>query len=333
MSWSLTETITLQMSSKPFDEQKHPTLWPSSATAIVDGEVVGKCRRQAFFRYAKDMYSFDTTGKYDYLKPIIELVDEHEEDVSDYMKWIWRAGELFEEFVIQMTKESGLYMGTQVSVYIPDFNVSGKIDLIALNPTTQKNHIVEVKSVYGFNASAVIGTDATHRKGQLGTPKEAHLMQLGIYQWWYGQPRGFDHGLLFYGARDTGKFAEYLVKVEKTSEDSEDYIFYKPHYPVSADWVNSNITIQSVLKNYKLILDSLESNEIPEPDFQLEYSQEKIEQLYQAGKLNKTETAQHEKRKQQIAEGKARVVKPVIKGDWQCRYCSYASYCYPNNGE
>lgn len=333
MTWSLTETITLQMSSKPFDEQKHPTLWPSGATAIVNDQVVGKCRRQAFFRYAKDMYNFDTTGKYDYLKDIVDLVDQHEEDVSDYMKWIWRAGELFEEFVIQMTKESGLYMGTQVSVYIPEFNVSGKIDLIALNPATQKNHIVEVKSVYGFNASAVIGTDATHRKGQLGTPKEAHLMQLGIYQWWYGQPRGFDHGLLFYGARDTGKFAEYLVKVEKTSEDSEDFIFYKPHYPVSSDWVNSGITIQSVLKNYKIIIDSVESNEIPDPDFELVYSEEKIEELYQAGKLNKTETTQHEKRKQQLAEGKARVVKPVIKGDWQCRYCSYASYCHPNNGE
>lgn len=331
MTWSLTETLTLQLSSKPFDEQKHPTLWPSSATALIGDEVVGRCRRQAFYRYALDLYNFDTTGKYDHLKEVAELAKQYEEEPSNYMKWIWRAGELFEEFCIQLAKEAGVFMGTQVSVYIPDFNVSGKIDLIVIDPTTSKNHIVEVKSVYGFNSNSVIGTDASHRKGELGKPKEAHLMQLGIYQWWYGQPRGFGDGILYYGARDTGRFAEYYVKVDKLDDDL-DHIMYRPNYPVAtSEWIDSGITIQSVLKNYKAILEAVETNEVPGPDFELSYSEEKIKTLYEAGFLNKTETAQYEKRTKQIAEGKDRLVKPVEKGDWQCRYCSYAKMCYPDN--
>ena len=72
---------------------------------------------------------------------------------------------------------------------------------------------------------------------------------------------------------------------------------------------------------------------MPARDYDLIYSQDKIEDMYQKGLLGKVDTAQHEKRKKQIEEGKKRLVKAVEKGDWQCRLCEYRDICYNKDGE
>lgn len=325
MSWSFVNHITNELSRSFLNEQKAPTLWPSSATAVLDGKVVGKCRRQAFYRYAYDSYHF--SEKYDNYKELAETISELKIPASEYTRWIWRAGELYEEYCIDLAKESGVFLGTQISVYIPKLNVSGKIDLIVLNPEEKTYHIVEVKSVYGFNANSVMGTDASHKKGILGEPRDSHLMQLGIYQWWYGNPKEWGPGILLYGARDTGRFAEYYVTVE-TAEDGFDYIYYQGNYPIVTEKINSGISMQNIMSNYKLILDALDSGQVPDRDYDLLYSDEKIDALYEAGQLTKTDTAQYEKRKKQIEEGKTKLVKKVEKGDWQCRLCDYKKVCY-----
>lgn len=327
MSWSFIQHATEHLQKPRFGEQKQPTLWPSSATATVGDQVLGKCRRQNFLRYAKDNYAF--SDKHEHLKDIYELVSENTIPPSVYSQWIWRAGELYEQYCIDLAKESGVFVAEQVNTYIPDFNVSGKIDLVVINPETHKYHVVEVKSIYGFNANSVLGTDSQRRDGSLGTPRESHLMQIGLYQSWFANPNPeFGEGLLVYGARDTGKYGEFLITVEQNEEDGKHYIWYKPNDPFVGPKVNSGITIESILLNYKVVEDALATKEIPARDYDLLYSQEKIEELYQQGKLTKTDTAQHEKRKKQLEEGKKRVVKPVEKGDWQCRLCEYKNICY-----
>ena len=53
--------------------------------------------------------------------------------------------------------------------------------------------------------------------------------------------------------------------------------------------------------------------------------------LCEAGELSKKDTEQFKKRKQQVEEGKKRVVKQVEKGDWQCSYCAFKNVCF--NGD
>lgn len=331
MSWSFIQHATDHLCKPRFGEQKQPTLWPSSATAIVDGELLGKCRRQNFLRYAKDNYAF--SDEYQHLEDIYELVSNNTIPPSVYSQWIWRAGELYEQYCIDLAKESGIYVAEQVNIYIPDFNVSGKIDFIVINPETHKYQIVEVKSIYGFNANSILGTDSQRRDGIMGSPRESHLMQIGLYQSWYGNTNEdfAKEGLLVYGARDTGKYGEFLVTVEKDEEDGKHYIWYQPNTPFLGAKVNSKISIENILQNYDLVQKALVSGDIPDRDYELLYSQDRIEELYQQGKLTKTDTAQHEKRKQQLEEGKKRVVKPVEKGDWQCRLCEYRNICYDEN--
>ena len=85
--------------------------------------------------------------------------------------------------------------------------------------------------------------------------------------------------------------------------------------------------------NYKIVEDSLKTGDIPDRDYDLLYSQEKIKDFYDRGLLNKTEKTQYEKREKQLAEGKSRVVKPVEKGDWQCRLCEYKDICYDSKSK
>lgn len=325
--WSFIKHVTDHMARPSFGEQKAPTLWPSSATATVENKVLGKCRRQAYYRYAKDLYYFDP--KYDHLKDLVKNIEDKEEETSPYMRWIWIQGELYEDYCVQMAKEAGVFVAGQTSVYIPKYNISGKIDVIVINPETAKYHIVEVKSIYGFNSNSVLGTEAQQKRGSMGEPRSSHLMQLGIYQWWYANPDDrFAEGLLVYGSRDTGRYGEFLVTVEKDEETGLNHICYRSNKPVFGEKVVTPITIESILSNYKLIQDCVDSKTTPDKDFDIRYSEEKINSLYEADLLTKTEKTQYEKRKKQLEEGKSRVVKAVEKGDWQCKYCQYKKICY-----
>jgi hypothetical protein len=342
MTWSFIKHVSEHLTKPRLGEQKAPTVWPSAATAIVDGKVVGKCRRQAYFRLVKDKYEFD--NEYDHLAPLHKVLKEKTLPPSKYLRWIWIQGELYETYCIDMAKEAGVFIASQVNIYIPGYNISGKLDLVVVNPDEATMHIVEVKSVYGFNANSVLGTEAQNRKGKIGTPRDSHLMQLGIYQWWYGNPeKDFGAALLTYGARDTGRFAEYLVTVEK-ADDGFDYIHYQGHEPITTSKVNSGISIQSILENYERVQRCLEADtvhttteglpfmdgriDIPPADYSLRFSEKQITEMYESGLLGKTDSTQYEKRMKQIEEGKPKPVKAVEKGDWQCRFCDYKDLCF-----
>lgn len=329
-NWSFIKHVTDYMTRPKFGEQKSPTLWPSSATGEKDNQAIGKCRRQAFFRYASDHYSF--SKEYSNYQKFYEYIKTNSLPRSTYSEWVFRQGDLYEDHCINLAKEAGVFVATQTSVYIPKYNVSGKIDLIVINPETSKYHIVEVKSIYGFNANSVLGTDAQQKKGIMGEPRESHLMQLGIYQWWFANNHeDFGPGMLVYGSRDTGRYGEFYITVEIDPQDNLEYIYYQPIVPVSGAKVNTGISIKSIMKNYHYISQCLENQEIPPRDYELRYSDEKITELYENGELSKADTSQYEKRKQQIDEGKTRLVKPVEKGDWQCRLCEYKNICYEND--
>lgn len=336
MAWSFIEHITDYMSRSRLGNQKHPTLWPSDATAIVpDGDggqkIIGKCRRSSFFRYLTDLYFFDPE-KYSHYENLVNQLITEAEPVDPYMRWIWKQGDLYEEYCLQTSKDSGVYVADQTQVYVPEWNISGKIDIVVINPETGKYKIVECKSVYGFGANVVLGSPSERRDQKMGTPKDNYLMQLGIYQWWYANKHdNFEDGLIVCGARDTGKFAEYGLTVELNEETQKNHIYWYPHFPYQGEKVDSQITIESITSNYKYIQDSIDSGTIPSNDFFIQYSDEKIKDMFEKGQLNKSETARVEKRLDQITKGSKRINKQIDKGDWQCNYCKYKRICFDQN--
>jgi hypothetical protein len=340
MPWSFINHITEHLERPGLSEQKHPTQWPSEASAFIlneygESEIIGKCRRANYFRYLMDLWNFqhdEESSELNQQQEIIKQIYKNSKEPDPYLKWIWKQGEIYEQYCVDLAKESGVFIATQVSLYIPKLNVSGKIDLVVIDPETHKYHIVEVKSVYGFNANSVIGTPGERKKGELGKPRESHLMQIGLYQWWYGNVTdNFAEGLLVYGSRDTGRFGEYKVTVERV--DDKDWIFYQGNCPNVTDKINSGISIQSICEQYSYIQKCVKEFIVPERDYDLLYSEEKIDLLYQRGLLNKAETERYEKRKLQVESGKDKLNKAIEKGDWQCDLCQYKDICYDSNSK
>lgn len=295
-NWAFVEHATNQLKRPRPGDPKHPTLWPSeaSATYMKDGEevVVGKCRRAIFFRYLT--YSYEFYDKYKVWRPLVERLKSESKPVDKYMLWIWAAGEQAEEFLIDQSKKSGIYVAEQVPVYIKSHNISGKKDIEVYNPETGKLTIVEAKSVYGFGANTVLGSEASRRKGFMGEPRESNLMQIAIYHWWTASmDDAYEESRLVYIARDTGRYAEYLVRT--VDEDGTYHIEYRPWHPYAGSWKRVPYTINDILKTYTDIQKWVDGGRIPGRDFDKEWSEERLTKAYEAGELGKTDKDKYEK--------------------------------------
>lgn len=332
-NWSFINHVTEYISRPRLGNEKEPTLWPSEASAIITNEYgesvnLGRCRRSIFFRYLKA--SFKYFEKYNHYEELVKEIQVKETEPDTYIKFIWAQGNLYEDYLLENAKKSGVYIADQTQVYIPSHKVSGKIDIVVIDPSDSKYRIVEAKSVYGFNANKVLGSPAERKQGKLGIPKSNYLMQLGLYQWWYANKREeFGDGLIVCGARDTGRYAEFGLTVELNEETNENHIYYYQNEPnPSTSKIDSGISIENILNQYKYVQDCLDSGVIPDRDFILQYSDAKIDTLYSRNQLNKSETARYEKRKQQIQSNRTRVNKQLEKGDWQCSFCNFKKICY-----
>lgn len=335
-NWSFINHVTQYISRPRIGNEKAPTLWPSEAAAVIKNSYdelvnIGRCRRSIFFRFLRASYNY--YDKYSHYEKLIEEIKTKETEPDAYVKYIWAQGNLYEDYLLENAKKSGVYIADQTQVYIPSHKVSGKIDIIVIDPSTSKYRIVEAKSVYGFNANKVLGSPAERKQGKLGIPKPNYLMQLGLYQWWYANKREeFGDGLIVCGARDTGRYAEFGLTVENNPDTNEDHIYFYQNEPnPSQDKIDSGISIQNILSQYEYVQNCLDSGVIPERDFDLQYSDSKIETLYQRKALNKSETQRYEKRMKQIEEKKSRINKQLEKGDWQCSFCNYKNICYKND--
>lgn len=335
--WAFIEHVTDYLTKPRIGDQRHPTLWPSEASAEITNEfnekvVIGKCRRATFFRYLQDNFRF--YDKYNFYSALVDEISLKKLPPDRYMRWIWKAGELYEEYLINLAKSSGVFIGEQIPIYIKSHNVSGKIDLRVINPVTHKLTDVEAKSVYGHGGNYTLGTPSARRKGQLGTPRDSNMMQIGIYNWWTSSANdSFESSRLVYGARDTGRYAEYLIHTEKDENDDLTYIYYTNNAPNQGDAVKTAITIDNILEQYASTQRHLDSGEIPERDYELAYDEDRIDLMLERGQLNKAETERHTKRQKWKAGEHPRKIKLIEKGDWQCRLCSFKNICYEASGE
>jgi hypothetical protein len=343
-NFSVLDHILSSISRPRPGDSKEPTQWPSEATAavVLNGkeQIVGQCRRQAFFRLLEENYRFNPE-KFALSEELVTSLKANKIPVSNYMRFIWAMGELYEQYIIDQAKNSGIFVYTQVPVYIKSVNVSGKEDIVIIDPETTKLSIVEVKSVYSYGADKVIGSDAERRKGQLGTPRDKNLMQIALYHWWVAsQDIAYGPSRLIYGDRGAGKYAEYLVKTT-TDNNGLINIWYRGITPNQTEWTCSKITINSILEQYIIIADYVSNQKIPPRDYKLQYSREDFERPEIQEELNKSDRGQLDKIKEREQENIERIengqnpkveLKLPAKGDFNCGWCPYRNVCYSSDG-
>lgn len=354
-SFSFIDYITDREYQPRLGDPRAPTLWPSEASCLVDTpegkQISGACRRAVFFRYITSAYEYEPE-KFKQYKSLISDLKKEIIEPDRYLVWIWKMGEMFEDYLIQQAKNKGVYIDGQISVWLREIKMSGKIDIIIINPNTGKYSVVEAKSVYGFGGSKVLGTESQRRgnpkKGILpamGVPKDSNIMQIALYQWHLLYSKR-DHSVLnastledarlTYGSRDTGVYGEFLIRVEENGD-----VYYRYNGPIYSDtWIKHEINVLSIHKEYQYVLDCVKSNIIPDRDYELLYPQSRVEKLYKLNLLTETDKKQFEKIQERLKENIDRIaknlkpkvnLKDVEVSDWRCKFCQYQSVCYDKN--
>lgn len=343
-SWSLLEHITLALTRPKMGDSKAPTQWPSEASAAVvndygELEVLGSCRRRAYFRLLVDTNAHSPQALTPELQALSAQLKEEKSAPRDEMLFIWAQGELYEKYVIEQAMLTGVFVSTQSPVYLPGYNLSGKLDLVAIDPETGLLTIAECKSVHGRGGEKALGSVANRNKGLLGVPKDSNLMQIALYDWHvkatWPNPEHWGDSRLLYGDRGTGMHAEYLVR---TVPDKEHVarVYYKP-LSAKGKWVEAPFTIGQILEAYKYIADHLASNTVPPRDFKAEYSIEDLAKAYERDLLTRkadreqweSYSARVKLNEERAAEGLSPKVniKPPSVADFACTYCDFAKTC------
>lgn len=245
--------------------------------------VSGKCLRQCFYRFT---------------------VPDQKEGIDPFGMWVMMMGQAAEDVLREQIKQMGLWIDNSVRFYDEEHNISGEIDLVIRDPETDKLIILECKTAWGYNAFK----ELCGSKGVIGKPKDSHLLQLMIYLDLCEKKGIADQGKLIYLARDSGKKAEFDVVLIADGEDKRAKINGRIDY---------RFTLQDIYNRYKQLDEHLKAGTIPERDYEIEYSKEKVELLWSLGEVAKTRYEQFKRNSKKY---------PI--GDWACNYCPFKDLCW-----
>jgi len=284
LSNSLIEQTDAWLTRKRFSAPRQKTFYPSEASVVIkedDGteRVVGTCMRAAYLR---------VTG---------EAVGKPNEARSEY---IMSMGKTIEQWLVEQWKEMGILVANNAKFYWEEYNVSGELDSVLIDPSTGDQYGVEVKSYWGYDARKEIMGNRSHG----GFPKLNQLLQTLIYTHFFREK--LKYFKMVYVARDDIARKEFDIEVIKDGDK---------HWPVVNGRIYRKFTIEDVLSRYKLLGYHVQNKIMPPRDYELVYDTARVERENAAGNVSKTAYAEWKKGKRKI-------------GDWQCKFCSYRDYCW-----
>lgn len=282
-----------------------PTFYPSSASIrLGNGRLDGGCHRQDWYR----------------IKGVPET-----NDGGQKLAWRGAIGKACETIFLDNLKKSGMYEASGVKFYDPDTNVSGELDgvgrdTLRMSDGTMRDVFfsIENKSIYGDYSVTQQITGRRPWRGQpaiVPYPKLSHLMQAMLYVWHFRDVLIGDK--LCYVARDTGDQKEYNIRLRQFEENGQVF------HAAEVDGVpNRKVTVEAIHDRYRILKEKLLANQIPEPEYELRWSEETFRLLKEdmgdpspngPGTLSKKKTEEWE------AGGEV--------GDWQCSYCNWKDRC------
>ncbi len=310
---------------------------PTGASAIMKNErgedkLVGKCLRQVW-----------------YSKKRVPRTNP----ANDNSQFIFKMGHMAEHGLHEAWGKAGVLLEANSKIRKniaknPDTDdeimLSGEVDAIlrwsemktgsdgvprmVIDPT--KAIGIEVKSKWGYGAKMVMNGNKTSTY-EHGYPQIEHLMQTALYlhmrkTWEEFHDVEIPYFVICYISRDNGLHKSFRVELSdgydgriivKDMEGNE----LKPRIEKSLEWGVTarpmELTIDMMRERYYEQLDNLKKDTPPAREFDLRYTDEKAERLFNMGELSKTKYNEHGK-------------KPLAEiGDWNCSYCDWKGVCYP----
>lgn len=281
-----------------------PTMYPSAASCRdMDNPsiIYGACMRQQWYRCAGYKES-DPSG--------------------EYSQYIFAAGNLWEDWLTEQCKQMGIWEANSVKWSLPEYYLSGEVDIVVRDPETDEVIIIESKTYSSNNYKAK--SELIGLSGRTPTPKVQNVMQAALYLMYFSKPEngGVKRVLLTYFDRSCAgpeNNQEFWITLNPVEEGKTlIHIDCKNSKGASFSYDMPGITMENLLARYTELINSLrESQEIPpRPDYEHVYSDEKVIRLYNAGEIAKTNYEKWESNKKKY---------PI--GDWQCSYCNYKTLC------
>ncbi|RLF68145.1 MAG: hypothetical protein DRN26_00305 [Thermoplasmata archaeon] len=265
------------------------SFYPSEASVVIQDEngqkkVLGGCIRAAYFRCT----SQDRRKRDDRSQTIAEL------------------GKAAEDMLVEDWKRMGIFVDRAVRFENRDFNIRGEIDVVLREPDTGTLFGVECKSIYGYRADAEVFGNSR----RIGRPKVNHLLQTLVYTSEFMSRLAYFK--MYYIDRGDGQEGQFDISVQTTEEDGK---------TVKVGLIDGEeiklFTVDDIYGRFTELKQYLDKNITPAPDYELYYSDGKIEFLHQTGEISKSKYEKFRK--------KGESERP---GDWQCRYCNYKDICW-----
>lgn len=294
---------------------------PSSASVEVkDGDgfkVIGTCLRRLYYEHN------DT-------RPDGEFI------LSARMSRILEMGDIYARLFIEDFKKLGIFIAEEVSFYNKKYDISGRIDALIKDPYTsprlperpsaQDVIGVEFKTVGGYQG--VKGPVISTRDTPLMV-KMDNLLQTMLYLDEY-KKYGVKKWLLFYIDRALGASEDnpkhYEIHTIELTEDGSPIITND-----SGTSTFNYLKVQHIYDRYDSLRKSLDAGALPKRDFSLQYSNKKIESLFQQDLLDKTTTEKLTKKLKKDTKLFSKEEPVLEMGDWQCAKCPFMNTCYSDN--
>jgi hypothetical protein len=233
--------------------QRHNNVhWPSEASIVYNGGIVGSCLREKYFQ---------RTGV-----PVDKPMS-----VENIRKM--KIGKMIEQSEIEAGKIAGIWVADDIGFQFTDDNitVSGKLDAIYLDENGN-NVCIEYKTSSGWNfIKGVFGGTGSNSK-RWAVPKLEHVLQTMLYL--HAKPE-LAYGIIFYINRESMATIEHKIELR----EGKLYINGRLY----------NITIGMIVDRYKLLTTYLEGAMVPPRDYVQEYKEEHLETLYSNKVVSKFE--------------------------------------------
>ncbi len=233
-----------------------------------------------------------------------------------YLQMTAEAGKLWEKWLIDQYKILGIYLDHSVKVYDSLYNISGEIDILHMNPETNEIEITECKQYNGSNyyaQSEICGNSQKTPK-----PKDDHLLQ--VFQYLLilkNNKENINYINLIYLDRSCASFynnMQFRISLY-TLADSLTLIPKIEYYDNKGNlayYLDQRITDKNICEKNNMLDSFIEQDILPPKDYDMSYTNQKIEMLYKTGEISKTKYNKY----------KEDPVNNTI-GDWRCVYCSF----------
>jgi len=247
--------------------QKSGIYYPTQASCVIDGKVVGKCARAVYF----------------------EKTNVEKSKLTSRTIRTFEFGNLFEKQEIYNYQKLGIYVDDHVKFSFPMANIliSGEVDCIVI--LDGKYIGVEFKTSYGesFLRQHIKGYKRNPKEPQVhlvnplqSSPKIEHLLQVGLYLYYFTTilptiaPLSIDEWRMVYFAIDYKIGAEYKTQLAKygSMHKLQCWKIYtidegNNEYELNEEILLKDIFVEHIIDRFVYIQQHIDKKIVPKADF------------------------------------------------------------------